>query len=57
MRLSHLLLAAPIVLAVASPALADCDEELHSLRKKIESDPSKPKHLLTVHTSGYKFTR
>ncbi|MFN3393870.1 MAG: response regulator transcription factor [Candidatus Thermochlorobacter sp.] len=28
-----------------------------SLRKKLEPDAAQPKHLLTVHTSGYKFVR
>ena len=48
MRLTHLSIAAPIFLALASPALADCDEELHGLRKKIESQQA------NYHTIGYR---
>ncbi len=33
------------------------DNYILSLRKKLEANPSKPKHLLTVHTAGYKFIR
>ncbi|HLF19299.1 MAG TPA: response regulator transcription factor [Bacteroidota bacterium] len=39
------------------PTTRTVDNYILSLRKKIESNPSKPKHLLTVHTSGYKFVR
>ncbi|PIU45981.1 MAG: hypothetical protein COS95_00960 [Ignavibacteriales bacterium CG07_land_8_20_14_0_80_59_12] len=28
-----------------------------SLRRKIEDNPSKPKHIITVHTAGYKFIK
>jgi len=38
-----------------TPTTRTVDNFVLSLRKKIETDPSKPKHLLTVHTSGYKF--
>lgn len=31
------------------------DVHMRSLRQKIEDDPDKPKHLLTVHGFGYKF--
>jgi DNA-binding response OmpR family regulator len=37
------------------PTTRTVDNYILSLRKKIEEEPSKPKHLLTVHTSGYKF--
>ncbi len=37
------------------PVTRTVDNYILSLRKKIEDDPSRPKHLLTVHTAGYKF--
>jgi two-component system alkaline phosphatase synthesis response regulator PhoP len=37
------------------PTTRTVDNYILSLRKKIEDDPSNPKHLLTVHTVGYKF--
>lgn len=37
------------------PTTRTVDNYVLSLRKKIEDDPSKPKHLMTVHTAGYKF--
>ncbi len=40
-----------------TPTTRTVDNYILSLRKKIESDPSKPKHLLTVHTAGYKFVK
>ncbi len=40
-----------------TPTTRTVDNFILSLRKKIEKTPSKPKHLLTVHTSGYKFVR
>ena len=40
-----------------TPTTRTIDNFILSLRKKIEVNPSKPKHLLTVHTSGYKFVR
>ncbi len=39
------------------PTTRTVDSYILSLRKKIEDDPSCPKHLLTVHTSGYKFVK
>ncbi len=39
------------------PTTRTVDNYILSLRKKIESNPSKPKHLLTIHTIGYKFVR
>lgn len=41
----------------AMPTTRTVDNYILSLRKKIESDPSKPKHLLTIHTAGYKFVK
>ena len=41
----------------AMPTTRTVDNYILSLRKKIETNPSKPKHLLTVHTAGYKFER
>jgi DNA-binding response OmpR family regulator len=40
-----------------TPTTRTVDNYILSLRKKIETTPSKPKHLLTVHTAGYKFVR
>lgn len=40
-----------------TPTTRTVDNYILSLRKKIESSPSKPKHLVTVHTAGYKFVR
>jgi len=37
------------------PTTRTVDNYILSLRKKIETVPSSPKHLLTVHTAGYKF--
>ncbi len=37
------------------PTTRTVDNYILNLRKKIEDDPSKPKHLITVHTAGYKF--
>jgi DNA-binding response OmpR family regulator len=39
------------------PTTRTVDNYVLSLRKKIEDDPSHPKHILTVHTSGYKFVK
>jgi DNA-binding response OmpR family regulator len=39
------------------PTTRTVDNYVLSLRKKIEPKPSKPAHLLTVHTVGYKFLR
>jgi len=40
-----------------APTTRTVDNYILSLRKKIEADPSRPKHLVTVHTAGYKFLR
>jgi DNA-binding response OmpR family regulator len=40
-----------------TPTTRTVDNYVLSLRKKIEANPSKPKHLLTIHTAGYKFVR
>ncbi len=40
-----------------TPTTRTVDNYILSLRKKIEKDPSKPTHLITVHTAGYKFVR
>ncbi len=37
------------------PFTRTVDTHIAKLRKKIEDDPSDPKHLITVHRSGYKF--
>jgi DNA-binding response OmpR family regulator len=37
------------------PTTRTVDNYILSLRKKIEDIPSEPKHLITAHTSGYKF--
>ena len=39
------------------PTTRTVDNYILSIRKKIEDDPGDPKHLLTVHTSGYKFVK
>lgn len=39
------------------PTTRTVDNYILSLRKKIEDNPSDPKHVLTVHTSGYKFVK
>jgi DNA-binding response OmpR family regulator len=39
------------------PTTRTIDNFILSLRKKIEDVQSRPKHLLTVHTSGYKFVK
>ena len=41
----------------AMPTTRTVDNYILSLRKKIEANPSRPKHLITVHTAGYKFVR
>jgi DNA-binding response OmpR family regulator len=40
-----------------TPTTRTVDNYILSLRKKIEKDPSKPKHLITIHTAGYKFLK
>lgn len=39
------------------PTTRTVDNYILSLRKKIEDDPSRPAHLLTIHTVGYKFNK
>ncbi|MGA9120316.1 MAG: response regulator transcription factor [Bacteroidota bacterium] len=39
------------------PTTRTVDNYVLALRKKLETDPAEPKHILTVHTAGYKFTR
>ena len=39
------------------PSTRTVDNFILSLRKKIEDNPSNPKHLITVHGAGYKFTK
>lgn len=37
------------------PTTRTIDTFILNLRKKIENDPSNPKHIITVHKSGYRF--
>ena len=37
------------------PRTRTVDNHMQRLRQKLESKPARPKHLLTVHGSGYKF--
>jgi DNA-binding response OmpR family regulator len=39
------------------PTTRTVDNYILAIRKQIEEDPSKPKHLLTVHSAGYKFVK
>ena len=39
------------------PTTRTIDTFIHNLRKKIEDDPSSPRHLLTVPWAGYKFRK
>jgi len=39
------------------PTTRTVDNYILSIRKKIEETPNEPKHLLTIHTAGYKFVR
>jgi DNA-binding response OmpR family regulator len=39
------------------PTTRTVDNYILSIRKKIEDDPTEPKHLLTAHTLGYKFVK
>ena len=39
------------------PTTRTVDNYILSIRKKIEDDPSQPKHLITIHTTGYKFVK
>lgn len=37
------------------PTTRTVDNYILSLRKKLEANPAEPKHILTMHTAGYKF--
>ncbi|MDP4116670.1 MAG: helix-turn-helix domain-containing protein, partial [Bacteroidota bacterium] len=37
------------------PTTRTIDNFIMQIRKKIEDDPSEPKHLITVYKAGYKF--
>ena len=37
------------------PANRTVDNHIVSLRRKIEPDPKNPRHIVTVHSIGYKF--
>jgi len=39
------------------PTTRTVDTFIHNLRRKVETDPTLPRHLLTVPWSGYKFER
>ena len=39
------------------PTTRTIDNYILSIRKKIEEDSSAPRHLLTIHSSGYKFVK
>ncbi len=39
------------------PTTRTVDNYILMLRKKIETDPSVPKHILTLHAAGYKFVK
>jgi DNA-binding response OmpR family regulator len=39
------------------PTTRTVDNYILSLRKHIEDDPAKPKHLITIHKAGYKFVK
>jgi len=39
------------------PTTRTVDNFILNIRKKIEDDPSQPKHLLTIHKAGYKFVK
>jgi DNA-binding response OmpR family regulator len=41
----------------SAPSTRTVDTFILNLRKKLETDPVNPKHLLTIHTAGYKFSR
>ncbi|MFH0992589.1 MAG: response regulator transcription factor [bacterium] len=40
-----------------TPSTRTVDNYILSIRKKIEINPAKPKHLVTIHTAGYKLCR
>lgn len=39
------------------PTTRTVDNYILSLRKKLEDDPANPRHILTIHTAGYKFVK
>jgi DNA-binding response OmpR family regulator len=39
------------------PTTRTVDNYILSLRRKLEDDPANPKHIVTMHTSGYKFVK
>jgi DNA-binding response OmpR family regulator len=39
------------------PTTRTVDNYILSLRKKLEDSPAKPRHILTVYTSGYRFIK
>lgn len=39
------------------PTTRTVDNFILNIRKKIEDDPSNPRHLLTIHKAGYKFVK
>ncbi len=39
------------------PTTRTVDNYILSLRKKIEREPSEPKHIVTLHSAGYRFLR
>jgi DNA-binding response OmpR family regulator len=39
------------------PSTRTVDNYILALRKKLEEDNANPKHILTIHTSGYKFVK
>ncbi len=39
------------------PTTRTVDNYILSLRKKIEDEPSNPRHIITIHTVGYKFLK
>ena len=41
----------------SNPTTRSVDNYVLLLRKKIETDPAHPRHILTLHGSGYKFNR
>ena len=41
----------------AFPTTRTVDNFILLLRKKVEDDPSRPRHIVTVHKAGYKFIR
>jgi DNA-binding response OmpR family regulator len=40
----------------AYPTTRTVDNQILKLRQKLESDPAEPRHLVTIHGAGYKFT-